>query len=37
MLGGLGDESVVSVAPFAVAWRVEIVNEGRYRGYNYAR
>ena len=37
MLSGLGDEINVSVAPFSVAWRVEIVNEERHRGSEYVR
>jgi len=32
MLVGLGNESVVSIASFPVAWRMEIVRDERYRG-----
>ena len=37
MLTGLGNESVVSVATFPVAWRMEIVHDERYRGCEYVR
>jgi len=37
MLGGLVEKSIVSVAPFSVAWRVEIVDKERYRERNYVR
>ena len=37
MLVGLGDESAISVAPFPVAWRMEIVHDEHYRGCEYVR
>ena len=37
MLGGLGNESVVSVATFPVAWRIEMAHDERYRGCEYVR
>ena len=37
MLVGLGNGSVVSVAPFPVAWRIEMVRDERYDGYEYVR
>ena len=37
MLVGLGNESTVSVAPFPVAWRMEMVQDERYRGCEYVR
>ena len=37
MLTGLGDDCIVSVAPFSVAWRVETVNDERHRGCEYVR
>ncbi|KAF9781769.1 hypothetical protein BJ322DRAFT_243359 [Thelephora terrestris] len=37
MLKGLESESVVSVSPFPVAWRIEIVEDERFRGCEYVR
>ena len=37
MLDGLGNGTSISVAAFPVAWRVEVVNEKRYRGWDYVR
>ncbi|KAF9648165.1 hypothetical protein BDM02DRAFT_3187334 [Thelephora ganbajun] len=37
MLSGLKNESIISVATFPVAWRVEIVHDGDYRGREYVR
>ena len=36
MLDGLG-ATRISVSTFPVAWRVEVVNEKRYRGRDYVR
>ena len=37
VLVGIGNESVVSVATFPVAWRMEVVHDQRYRGCEYVR
>ena len=37
MLKGLESESVVSVSPFPVAWRVEVVEDERFFGCEYVR
>ena len=37
MIDGLGDETSISVSAFPVPWRVDVVNEERYRGYDYVR
>jgi len=37
MLKGLENESVVSVGPFPVAWRIETVEEERFVGCEYVR
>ncbi|KAF9781772.1 hypothetical protein BJ322DRAFT_1161694 [Thelephora terrestris] len=35
MLSGLGNESIISVGTFPVAWRMEIAQDDRYRGCEY--
>ena len=37
MLDGLGNGTSISVAAFPVAWRVEVVKEKRYHGWDYVR
>jgi len=37
MLSGLGNESVVSIATFPVAWRMEIVRDELYHELEYVR
>ena len=37
MLGGLTNESHVSISIFPVAWRIEMVDERDYRGQDYVR
>ena len=37
MLSGLENESIVSAGTFPVAWRMEIVQDERYRGCEYVR
>ena len=37
MLDGLGNATPISVAAFPVAWRVEVVKEKRYHGWDYVR
>ena len=32
-----GKKSGISVAAFPVAWRVEIVNDDKHRGFEYVR
>ncbi|KAF9777282.1 hypothetical protein BJ322DRAFT_1188119 [Thelephora terrestris] len=34
-LSGLGNESIISVGTFPVAWRMEIAQDDRYRGCEY--
>ena len=37
MLKGLESESIVSVSPFPVAWRMEVVEDERFLGSEYVR
>ena len=34
---GMGDESILSVAAYPVAWRIEVVNDDAHRGFEYVR
>ena len=37
MLEGTGNESAVSVSEFPVAWKVVVVDDARYSGFEYVR
>lgn len=37
MIKGLESESVVSVAPYPVAWNIQIVEDERFLGSEYVR
>jgi len=34
---GLGNGTALSVAAYPVAWRVEVVNDDKHRGFEYVR
>ena len=34
---GLGDGSLLRVAAYPVAWRIEVVNDDDHRGFEYIR
>ena len=37
MIDGLGNGTSISVSAFPVPWRADVVNDERYRGYDYVR
>ena len=37
MLNGIANRYAVSVAEFPVAWKIEVVNDAEYRGFEYVR
>jgi len=37
MLEGLGNRSVVAVSPYPVAWRIQVVDDEQYKGFEYIR
>lgn len=37
MLDGIGNGYAVSVSDLPVAWRIEVVRDDKYRGFEYVR
>jgi len=37
MLNGIGNGHAVSVSDFPVAWKIQAVDDARYRGFEYVR
>ena len=36
-VAGLGNDTPLSVAPYPVAWRIEVVNDDIHSGFDYVR